>query len=78
MLIDIKKSFDTISWQFISHVLDFLNFGTSHKNRIRTFYSGIKACVIQHGIISTPYKAIDRGTQYLNTSVYYARTFYEY
>ena len=52
MLIDFEKAFDTISWQFISQVLDFFNFGPSYKNWIKTFYSGIKACVIQNGIIS--------------------------
>lgn len=52
MLIDFEKAFDTISWSFISKALDLFNFGPSFENWIKTFHNGIKACVIQNGVIS--------------------------
>ena len=52
MLIDFKKAFDSISWDFIFQTLDLFNFGNSIKDWIKTFYSGIKSCIIQNGITS--------------------------
>ena len=47
-----KKTFDTISWNFIHSTLDFFDFGSSIKQWIYTFYNGIKSCVLQNGISS--------------------------
>ena len=52
MLIDFEKAFDSISWDFIFQTLDLFNFGNSIKDWIKTFYSGIKSCIIQNGITS--------------------------
>lgn len=52
MLIDFEKAFDSISWRFIYQTLDLFNFGDSIKDWVKTFYSGIKSCVIQNGIAS--------------------------
>lgn len=52
MLIDFEKAFDSISLNFIYQTLDLFNFGDSIKDWVKSFYSGIKSCVIQNGIAS--------------------------
>ena len=53
MLIDFEKAFDSISWDFIFQTLDLFNFGTLIKEWIKTFYNGIKSCIIQNGYPQT-------------------------
>ena len=50
MLIDFEKDFDSISCDFIFQTLDMFNFGYSIIDWLKTFYSGIKSCIIQNGI----------------------------
>ena len=52
MLIDFEKAFDSLSWDCIFKTVDLFNFGNSIKDWIKTFYSGIKSCIIQNGITS--------------------------
>lgn len=52
MLIDFEKAFDSISWNFIYKTLDLFNFSDLIEDWVKTFYSGIKSCVIQNGIAS--------------------------
>ena len=52
LIIDFEKAFDSISWKFIGHVLNFLNFGESIKKWVNVFYSDISSSVIQCGFLS--------------------------
>ena len=45
LLIDIEKTFDSISWMFIESVLDFFNFGFSIKQWAKPFYTNITSTV---------------------------------
>ena len=50
--IDFEKAFDTVSWSFISDVLDYFNFGNSIKTWIGPFQNGSETCILQNGFIS--------------------------
>ena len=52
LLIDFEKAFDSVAWNFIKEVFDFLNFGNSIKKWIEVFYKNIKSCVIVNGEVS--------------------------
>ena len=52
LIIDFEKAFNSISWKFIMHVLDFLNFGKSIKRWINVFFNDISSSVVQSGILS--------------------------
>ena len=53
LLVDFEKAFDSISWKFIEHVLQFFNFGNYFKKYISCLNKGFKLCVIQHSVFST-------------------------
>ena len=55
LIVDFEKAFDSISWKFINHTLNFLNFGDSIKRWINVFYNDIQSCVIQNGFLSDPF-----------------------
>ena len=50
--IDFEKAFDTVSWKFISIVLDYFNFGRSIKTWISLFQNGAESCTLQNGFMS--------------------------
>ena len=52
LLVDFEKAFDSISWKFMHHVLDFFNFGPDFKRWVKVLYTDAKLCVIQNGIFS--------------------------
>ena len=60
LIIDFEKAFDSISWKFIRHVLNFLNFGESFKKWINVFYNDISSSVIQCGFLSESF-TVTRG-----------------
>ena len=49
LLIDFEKAFDSVSWDFLFDVLNFLNFGEDFKNWIKVFYKNIQSSVIVNG-----------------------------
>lgn len=51
LLIDFEKAFDSVSWEFISNVLDFFHFGPSIKQWFQCFYN-ITSAVSQAGHLS--------------------------
>ena len=57
---DFEKAFDSISWKFINHTLNFFNFGDSIKRWINYFYNDIQSFVIQNGFLSEPF-TVKRG-----------------
>ena len=50
--IDFEKAFDTVSWDFITDVLDYFNFGDSIKKWVGLFQKGSETCILQNGFIS--------------------------
>ena len=50
--IDFEKAFDTLSWSFISDVLDYFNFGNSIKAWVSLFQKGSETCILQNGFMS--------------------------
>ena len=60
LIVDFEKAFDSISWKFINHTLNFFNFGESIKKWINVFYNDIQSCVIQNGFLSEPFN-VKRG-----------------
>ena len=50
--IDFEKAFDTVSWSFISDVLDYFNFGNSIKAWVSLFQKGSETCILQNGFMS--------------------------
>lgn len=50
--IDFEKAFDTVSWSFISDVLDYFNFGNSIKTWVGLFQKGSETCILQNGFMS--------------------------
>ena len=51
-LLILKKAFDTVSWSFISDVLDYFNFGNSIKAWVSLFQKGSETCILQNGFMS--------------------------
>ena len=49
--IDFEKAFDTVSWRFISEVLDYFNFGNSIKTWVGLFQKGSETCILQNGFM---------------------------
>ena len=60
MLIDFKKAFDSVFWNFLCEVLKTFGFDKNFINWIKLFNSDISAYVIQCGFLSKPIK-IERG-----------------
>ena len=60
LIVDFEKAFDSISWKFINHTLNFFNFGDSIKRWINCFYNDIQSFVIQNGFLSEPF-TVKRG-----------------
>ena len=60
MLIDFQKAFDSVSWSFLSNVLDFFNFGKSFCKWINVFNNNIQASILQSGFLSK-FFSIQRG-----------------
>ena len=60
LIVDFEKAFDSISWKFINHTLNFLNFGDSIIRWVNVFYNDIQSCVIQNGFLSEPF-TVKRG-----------------
>ena len=52
LLIDFAAAFDTVSWNFMSEVLKFFNFGPSIRRWVNLFYTNVESCVIINGHMS--------------------------
>ena len=52
LLIDFAAAFDTVSWRFMTKVLEFFNFGPTVRNWIKLFYTNVESCVIVNGHMS--------------------------
>ena len=52
MMLDFKKAFDTLEWNFLLHALKMFNFGESFIHWIMTLYNDPIACVKNNGHLS--------------------------
>jgi hypothetical protein len=56
LTVDFEKAFDTLSWNFITKVLDYFKFGESIQKWIRTFYNECESCLSLNGNITERFK----------------------
>ena len=52
MLIDFEKAFDSISWKFISKILEMFNFGNKIKTWVKSLQIGSSSKILQNGNLS--------------------------
>ena len=60
LMLDFKKAFDTIEWEFMFKALHSFNFGPSFIRWIETIYNSPVACIKNSGYFSESFK-ISRG-----------------
>jgi hypothetical protein len=60
LLIDFAAAFDTVSWKFMTNVLEFFNFGPSIRKWIRLFYTNTESSVKVNGHMSDWF-SLERG-----------------
>lgn len=53
LLIDFEKAFDSLSWSFMTKVLQMFNFGPSFINWVKVFHKNSKSAVSQSGHLSS-------------------------
>ena len=54
--IDFHKAFDTVSWQFMQQVMDFMNFGKYFRECVKIMYNDIESGIMNNGHASTFFK----------------------
>ena len=52
IFLDFEKAFDTVSWQYLFHMLKAFNFGTYFINWIKVLYTRPKCCITNNGYAS--------------------------
>ena len=62
LLLDFKKAFDSLEWNFIEKALGTFNFGAPFIQWVNTFYSNIQSCVINNGYATSFFK-LERGVR---------------
>ena len=62
LTLDIKKAFDSVSWEFLFQSLQWCNYGHSLINLVKVLYNNAKACVINNEF-TTNYFCLRRGVQ---------------
>lgn len=60
--IDFEKAFDSAEWDYLIKTLETFNFGSSFITWIKTFYTGVEACVMNSGKTSRYFK-LERGVR---------------
>ena len=60
LMLDFKKAFDSIEWNFLLRALRYFNFGPTFIKWVETIYSKPEACIKNNGHISDTFK-ISRG-----------------
>lgn len=60
--ISFQKAFDYLEWEFLNAVLEKMNFGSSFKRWVTTFYTNISSCVTNNGNTTT-YVPLGRGVR---------------
>ena len=62
LMLDFKKAFDSIEWNFILRALRYFNFGPTFIKWVKTIYCKPEACIKNNGHISDTFK-ISRGVR---------------
>ena len=53
ILLDFKKAFDSIEWNYLLETLQLFNFGHDIQNWAKMFYNNVTSCVLNNGHAST-------------------------
>jgi len=62
LVIDFRKAFDTVEWDFLIDSLNKFNFGPDFKNWVKIFYKNVKSCVLNNGHASE-FFGLERGVR---------------
>ena len=62
LLLDFRKAFDTIEWNFIQQSLSLFNFGPCLKQWVKTFYTNSESAVLHNGFTTNFFK-LSRGVR---------------
>ena len=62
LLLDFRKAFDTVEWDFIQQTLNLFNFGTFLKQWVKTLYTNTESSVLHNGY-TTDYFKLSRGVR---------------
>ena len=62
LLLDFRKAFDTIEWNFIQQSLSLFNFGPCLKQWVKTFYTNSESAVLHNGF-TTDFFKLSRGVR---------------
>ena len=62
LLLDFRKAFDTIKWNFIQQSLSLFNFGPCLKQWVKTFYTNSESAVLHNGF-TTDFFNLSRGVR---------------
>ena len=62
LLLDFRKAFDTVEWDFIQQTLNLFNFGTFLKQWVKTPYTNTESSVLHNGY-TTDYFKLSRGVR---------------
>ena len=62
LLLDFRKPFDTVEWDFIQQTLNLFNFGSSLKQWVKTLYTNTESAVLHNGY-TTDYFKLSRGVR---------------
>ena len=60
LMLDFKKAFDSLEWNFLTKSLEYFNFGNSFIKWIETIYKSPTACIKNNGFVSESFE-ISRG-----------------
>ena len=60
IVVDFKRAFNSIEWDYLAKVLNVLNFKEDLKRWVRILYADITSCVVNDGFAS-PFFKLKRG-----------------
>ena len=62
IILDFRKAFDTVEWEFLYKALKTFSFGNDFISWVQTFYGAVQSCVINNGY-SSQFFNIERGVR---------------
>ena len=62
LLLDLRKAFDIIEWNFIQQILHLFNFGACIKQWVKILYANTE-CIVWHNGFTTNFLQLSRGVR---------------